>query len=335
MKFIGLLVLLFVLIALLIGYPIVKTRYSPSVKPPADLAGDMTGESLYRHVEALSVIIGSRSVFETEKIDAARDYITGVLESAHIPHGLQQFEFDGKTYSNIVVELRGDSIPGEIILFGAHYDSVLGTPGADDNASGVAVLLEMCRALKERKIGRTVRLVFFALEEHPIFNTPHMGSHVYASEAVKKGENITIMASLEMLGYFSSRDGGQAFPLPFMGRVFPTTPDFVGVVGDTGSKREVELIARALRRTGTKVETLAASRMIPGINLSDHDPFWKLGFKALMITDTAFYRNPNYHSPNDTIDTLDFRIMSRICRGLVEAAVELASDKAEGESVTR
>jgi hypothetical protein len=333
MKFIGSLVLVLILLVLLIGYPIVKTRYAPSVKTAADLAGDTKGELLYPHVKALSVEIGSRSVFETERIDAARDYILGVLKNAEIPHELQPFEFDGKTYGNIVVELPGETIPGEIILFGAHYDSVLGTPGADDNASGVAVLLEMCRALKERRRERTIRLVFFALEEHPMFNTPYMGSHVHASEAKRKEEDIRIMASLEMLGYFSDKEGGQSFPLPFMSRFYPTMPNFIGVVGDKESKAEVEIIARALRRTGLPVETISASRLIPGINLSDHDPFWKMGFKALMITDTAFYRNPNYHTAHDTIDTLDFTAMSRVCAGLIEAAVKLASDKTEVEKV--
>ncbi len=335
MKFIGSIVLILVLIVILIGYPIVKTRYAPSVKPPAELGEDMTGKLLYRHVEALSVQIGSRSVFETEKNDAARDYIIGVLRQADIRHELQSYVFDDKAYSNIVVNLPGETRPEEIVLFGAHYDSVLGSPGADDNASAVSVLLEMCRALKERNRERTIRLVFFNLEEHPMFNTPYMGSRVHAKSARDRGENLRIMISLEMLGYFSDREGGQAFPLPLMGRFFPSTPNFIGVVGDSESKSEVRLVAAALRRTGIPVQTLAASRLIPGINLSDHDGFWDLGFKALMVTDTAFYRNPNYHSPNDTIGTLDFRMMSRICRGLVEAAVELASDKAEGESVTR
>jgi len=226
-------------------------------------------------------------------------------------------------YGNVIATIDGKKTPGETVVVGAHYDTVTGTPGADDNASGVAVLLELSRLLRESRPDRTLRLVFFCLEEPPVFRTPSMGSFVYAERAKAAGERVSAMISLEMLGYYGTAAGGQAFPLPFMNLFFSTTPDFIAVVGNLSSRRLVQDIAASIRETGMAVETLSTGSFVPGVDFSDHRSFWKMGYPAAMLTDTAFYRNPHYHASSDTIDTLDFRRMALLLDGLERAVRRL------------
>ncbi|MCX7635348.1 MAG: M20/M25/M40 family metallo-hydrolase, partial [Syntrophales bacterium] len=232
-----------------------------------------------------------------------------------------------RTFSNIMVTIPGRKFPQEVVLVGAHYDTVAGTPGADDNASAVAALLELCRILKNDEPERSIKFVFFTLEEPPIFRSPYQGSVVYARAARARGENIVAMICLEMLGYYSDTKGGQGFPIPLMAALYSTTPNFIAVVGNFASRHLVGTVARSLRSAGTvAVETLTAFGLIPGVDLSDHRSFWDEGYPAVMITDTAFYRNPNYHTEGDTIATLDFSYLS----ALLEALVKMTRDLAHG-----
>lgn len=281
---------------------------------------------LYQHVEYLAVKIGSRSVFEYDKLTAAKEYILLCLNGMGYAPMLQNFSYQDKSFSNIVVSIRGKTYPEKIVLIGAHYDTVTGTPGADDNASAVAILLEMCRLLKNYTPEVTLKMVFFALEEPPTFRTESMGSAVYAREAKKKQENITAMISLEMLGYYSNQKNGQSFPIPLMCLMYPSTPNFIAVVGNLSSRSLVKKVAASLRKTGgVPVETLATVGFVPGVDFSDHHSFWKMGWPAVMITDTAFYRNPNYHTEKDTIDTLDFNRMHYLLQDLVQMVKDLTS----------
>ena len=321
MRLILLLALLFCAFLL---YSVMKIKGTPSlVFPPAAMTKNM---ALYRHVEELAVKIGSRSVFEYEKLTAAKEYILSSLKDMGYAPILQNFSFQDKIFSNIIVSIGGKTHPEEVVLIGAHYDTIAGTPGADDNASAVAILLEMCRILNDYSPGRMLKLVFFALEEPPIFRTEYMGSAVYAQEAGKKGEHIKAMISLEMLGYYSDKEGGQSFPVPLMALMYPSTPNFIVVVGNLTSRSLVNNVAGSLRKVGSvPVETLTTVSFIPGVDFSDHRSFWKMGYPAVMITDTSFYRNPNYHTEKDTIDTLDFNRMFSLLDGLVEMAKNLSS----------
>lgn len=317
---------LFLLLALLFAvfllYSVMKIRGTPSVViPPAPQTREMF---LYMHVEHLAVKIGSRSVFEYDKITAAKEYLLSCLNGMGYAPMLQNFSYQDRIFSNIVVSIRGKTQPERIVLIGAHYDTVAGTPGADDNASAVAILLEMCRLLKNYVPKLTLKMVFFALEEPPIFRTEFMGSAFYAQAAKKKQENIAAMISLEMLGYYSDQEGGQSYPIPLMGLMYPSTPNFIAVVGNMSSRGLVNRVAASLRKTGgVPVEALATVGFVPGVDFSDHRSFWKMGWPAVMITDTAFYRNPNYHTEMDTIDTLDFNRMSSLLKGIVEMARNL------------
>ena len=313
-------------IAVLTAYSVLRIRWTTSVTPAMPVSAPAESARLRAHVEELSVRIGPRSVLDYANIEAAQRYIVAALkEHGHDP-ALQTYDYRGRPYSNVIVTIPGTAKKDETILVGAHYDTVDGTPGADDNASGVAVLLEICRRLKGFAPARTLKMVFFVLEEPPVFRTEFMGSAVCAREAKAAGERIGAMISLEMLGYYSDRKGGQAFPLPLMGLVFSTTPDFIAVVGNLGSAGLVRRVAGSLKRgSDIPVESLAAPAFVPGIDFSDHRSFWKMGWPAAMITDTAFYRNPNYHGEGDTIATLDFDRMGRLLRGLVRTIEDLCN----------
>jgi Zn-dependent M28 family amino/carboxypeptidase len=327
--------MLYVLLILVLGviaalaYPVVKIKMSASViHPEPRFIPASSEQALYDHVHALSVVIGSRSIREYGKIREAEQYIRTFLEKQEIPFELQGYDHEGNRFNNIVVSLDGDSRREETIIIGAHYDTVSGTPGADDNASAVAVLLELCRALKDYRPERTLKLVFFVLEEPPAFMTPAMGSYVYAAQARERGENIVGMVSLEMVGYFNEAEGSQAYPVPGLNWLFPDRGTFIGVVGNVSSRELTLAVAEALKAgSGLPVEHLVALPFIPGIGSSDHGSFWKMGFRAVMVTDTAFYRNPNYHGEKDTIGTLRFDKMSGLVRGMVHVVEYLTKAK--------
>jgi hypothetical protein len=324
-KMITAILLIIILIAAYLIYSIVKVRFAPTVVPRPESAASGDTRQLYAHVEHLSVRIGSRSVYEYSRLEEAKHYIVSCLERFGYTPEFQKYSHDGQIFSNVIVSIAGKSRPDEIVIVGAHYDTVFGTPGADDNASAVAVLLEMSRILKDFSPERTVRLVFFVLEEPPSFMTEHMGSYVYAKEAKAKNENVKVMVCLEMVGYYSDRKGGQTFPLPLMEIMFSTTPDFIAVVGDLNSRSLVNAVRASLKHiSGIPVETLTTVSFVPGVDFSDHRSFWKMGYPAVMITDTAFYRNPNYHTERDTIHTLDFGRMAELLKGLVQVACDLS-----------
>jgi len=316
-------------VAAALAYPVVKIKMSASViQPEPRFIPDSSEQALHGHVHALSVVIGSRSIREYGKIRQAEQYIRTYLDEQEIPFELQGYDHEGSRFNNIVVTLEGGSRGDETIVIGAHYDTTFGTPGADDNASAVAVLLELCRALKDYRPDRTLRLIFFVLEEAPAFMTPAMGSYVYAMQARNRGENVVGMISLEMVGYFSDAEGSQAYPVPGMHWFFPDRGNFIGVVGNVPS-RELTLAVAESIKAGSRlpVEHLVALPFIPGIGLSDHGSFWKMGFPAVMVTDTAFYRNPNYHGAKDTIGTLRFDKMSELVRGMVHVVEFLTKAK--------
>jgi hypothetical protein len=327
-KMIGFIIIITILLAVFLIYSVLKIRSTASVsitRPHSTNIGDV--HQLYTHVEHLSVTIGSRSVYEYDKIEATKRYIVSCLEKFGYIPTLQNYEYEGKLYSNIIISIPGVKYPEETVIIGAHYDTVYGTPGADDNASAVAVLLEMCRALKSSSPGRTLKLIFFFLEEPPVFRTEHMGSYVYAKEAKARNENIKAMICLEMVGYYSDKKGGQTFPLPLMSMMYSTTPDFIAVVGNLRSRYLVDNVKKSFNNAAhIPVETHTSLSFFPGVDLSDHRSFWKMGYPAVMITDTAFYRNPNYHTENDTIDTLDFNKMYDLLKGLLQAAKDLTEE---------
>lgn len=226
--------------------------------------------------------------------------------------------------SNLIVERRGGERADEIVVVGAHYDSAEGTPGADDNGSGVAVGLALAEAFATKTTARTMRFVFFVNEEPPWFEGPHMGSEMYAQRCKDRGEQIVAMIALETMGYFNDGPDTQHYPAP-LSAVYPSTGSFIGFVGDTAAEPLVHDTIQAFRTVASVAsEGAALPASLPGVDWSDHGPFSRRGYRSLMVTDTAPFRNPHYHQASDTPGTLDVPRLTRVTRGLVVAVEHIA-----------
>ncbi len=292
--------------------------------PPLTAAEAEIEAFLRKHVTTLAGDIGERNTLRYPALQRAEGYIADRFEKLGFQVREQPYLADGKRVANIVAELKGTRRPGEIVVIGAHYDSTAGSPGADDNASGVAALLELARLLRDAKPARTVRFAAFTNEELPFFQTGRMGSGVYAAEAGKRGENIVGMLSLESIGYYSDAPGGQRYPFPF-GLFYPDTGNFIGFVSNFSSSSLLRHTIGIFRKTTRfPSEGVSAPESIAGIGWSDHWSFWREGYQALMITDTALFRNPHYHEPTDTPEKLDYGRMARVVAGLGRVVEELA-----------
>ncbi|MBI3377568.1 MAG: M28 family peptidase [Nitrospirae bacterium] len=289
---------------------------------------DILETNLKSHVKHLSEDIGTRTYQETEKLNKAADFIEEKFRSYKCNVERQSFKAEDKTYYNIEAEIKGTSDKDKIIVIGAHYDTIIGTPGADDNASGVAGILELARLASEKPLPYTIRLVAFALEEPPFFRTKNMGSYVYAESLKKEGLKIEGMVSLEMIGYFCDKDGCQYYPLPFFRWFYPKKGNFLSFVGDIGSRKFTQKIKKAFQKSSSfPVQSINTISLVPGIDFSDHMSFWKFGYDAFMITDTAFYRNPHYHAHSDTAEKLDYKKMAEFIEGLYKALGSFMTDK--------
>lgn len=285
------------------------------------LAGRL--EARVRH---LSEEIGPRHYRRPEALAAAARYIADELAAMNASAREQEFFVNGQRFVNleVVVPAAGGAGPQPACLvIGAHYDTVPSTPGADDNASGVAALLELVQQLGRERLKRTLRLVFFVNEEPPFFPDAGMGSAFYADTLARERVDVHVMVSLEMLGYYSDGDSTQKYP-PGLSLLYPDRGNFIGFVGNLRSRRRLREVKRAfVASTDFPCESLSAPEWTVVVGLSDHQSFWKHGYAGLMITDTAFMRNPHYHQSTDTPDTLDFERFARVTEGIVGAVKRL------------
>ena len=285
----------------------------------------MLRKRLKEHVFHLAQQIGERNIWHHPQLEAAATYIHDQFSERGYRPQIQAYQSAGKTVKNLVAELPGTTLPLEIVVVGAHYDTVLGSPGANDNATGVAALLELARLLRDKPMNRTVRFIAFVNEEPPVAYTQEMGSGVYATQAREQGESITAMLSLETIGYYSDTPGSQQYPFPFS-FFYPDTANFIGFVGNLASRSLVRRSLDAFRLTTPfPSEGVASPGWITGIGWSDHWSFWHAGYPAIMITDTALFRYPHYHAPTDTPDKLDFGRTARVVKGLSHVVEALAN----------
>jgi len=239
---------------------------------------------------------------------------------------VSQFGLEGRECYNLEVEITGSEKPDDIVVIGAHYDSLEGTPGANDNATGVAALLALARAFIHKKPVRTLRFVAFTNEEPPYFQSDNMGSFVYARRCRERKENVVAMLSLETIGYYSDEPGSQRYPSPF-NLVYPGTGNFVAVVGNTKSRQLVRRVVREFRaQNNFPCEGIATFGFLPGIGWSDHWAFWQAGYPAVMLTDTAPFRYPHYHTGKDTPDKIDYDKLRRVARLIVRLLDALQTD---------
>jgi len=279
---------------------------------------------LRRHVERLAGQIGERHVLRPEALHAAERYIADTLRALGYEVSRQAYEAQGVDSANLEVTISGSAAASEIVLVGAHYDTVPGSPGADDNASGVAAILELARSLREAEPARTIRLVAFVNEEPPFFFWGEMGSKVYAKAARARGDDIRVMLSLEMLGCYSDEKGSQGYP-PLLKYFYPTQGDYIAFVSNIRSRHALRGVFEAFRASSDfPAEKLAAPALVPGIGWSDQLSFWREGYPAAMVTDTAFHRYRHYHLPTDTPEKLDYARMAQVVEGLAGTLDSLA-----------
>jgi len=281
---------------------------------------------LRRDVEMLAGTIGNRNLFASSKLVQAADFIEARFKEAGLAPTREVFDTRMGKASNIEAEIRGDRQPGEIVIIGAHYDSVFSCPGANDNATGVAALLALASALAGHPGPRTLRFVAFANEEPPFWETEAMGSRVHARRCRERGEKIVAMISLETLGCYSDRDGSQRYPFP-VGLFYPSRGNFAAFVGNLGSRSLVRRIVGSFRKHAPfPSEGAALPSWIPGVGWSDHSSFWSEGYPAVMVTDTAPFRYAHYHTAQDTPDKVDFDRCARVVVGLRKVVEELAGE---------
>jgi hypothetical protein len=299
---------------------------------PAPLSGNGTidpavlAAAMRNHVDRLAADIGERNVFRPPDFAAARDYITSEWQSQGYRVATHWYDVGGLPCANLEVTRSGSAKPHQILLVGAHYDSVSGSPGANDNASGVAALLELSRFFVSVPPRVTTRFVAFANEEPPFFFGGQQGSLVYARNARRRGDDIRLMVSLETLGYYSDRPGSQFYP-PLFRFFYPDKGNFLGFVSDFRSAGMMRRLAEFFRASSDfPFEHVATFRFVPGVAWSDHLSFWRAGFRALMVTDTAFYRYPFYHRADDTPDKLTYPQFARATAGLILALTQLAAE---------
>jgi Zn-dependent M28 family amino/carboxypeptidase len=284
----------------------------------------MLAERLKKHVYKLSHEIGDRNIFKYDKLNEAAGYITGELASFGYKLEFQEYSARNRMFRNIIAVKEGAKKPDEIIVLGAHYDTRK-NPGADDNASGVAGLLEAARIFSDKAPQRTIKFVAFTNEERPFFKRKTMGSRVYTKAAKERNEKIKGALILEMIGYYSNKPKSQYHP-PGFNFFYPNKGNFIGIVGNTGSKGLLKKTVASFRRKSKfPIEWIIAPGIVVGVDFSDNWSFWKEGYPALMITDTSFYRNPHYHKASDTYDTLDYGRMSDVVMGIAASLKALTN----------
>ncbi len=280
-------------------------------------------DRLKTHVQMLSETFSPRDYRNTENLDRTAKYIKRAFEQAQGRVSEQPYTTNGKSYRNISA-LFGPQT-NERIVIGAHYDVCQPLPGADGNASGVAGLLELAPLLSQSALPLQIELVAYTLEEPPFFRSEVMGSAVHAAMLKQQGIAVRAMFSLEMIGYFSDESSSQNFPNPILKLFYPSRGNFIAIVGSFGQIGLVRKVKRAMRSTTLlPVHSMNAPGWLPGIDFSDHLNYWRQDFPAVMITDTSFYRNENYHTAQDTLEKLDYNRMAKVVQAVYAAILELA-----------
>jgi hypothetical protein len=292
-------------------------------RPAAEPRTRADAGRLKEDVRVLSTRFDGRSALNMPVLDGAAAYVESRLAALGLPVESQRFTVHGRSYRNLIVRLGPDT--PQVLVVGAHYDVFGPNPGADDNASGVAGLIELARLLQRQPLDRRVELVAYANEEPPYFRTPHMGSAVHAAAVRATGKQVQLMLSLECIGYFSDAPGSQQLPARLMAAAYPTTGNFIALVGfyrDGPAARAVK--AAMMGATDLPVHSINAPGFVVGIDFSDHLNYAQEGFVGMMVTDTAFLRNTAYHTRQDTWDRLDYGRMAKVVDGVAAAVVAAA-----------
>ena len=289
--------------------------------PPSDLTPPVDSMKnpvepfrLQEHVRKLSEEFVPRDSEHRENLLQTAKYIQDALQPYAAKVAFQCYGVNGRQYVNVIAEYGPAT--NNILVVGAHYDAFSVYPGADDNASGVAGLIELGRLLKQLNLRCRVELVAYSLEEPPFFASQYMGSAVHAHRVKKAGKTVELMIALEMIGYFTEKNDSQKYIVPLLHISHPSEGNFIAIIDRIFSKKAQEIASAVNRFTSLPAYAITAPAAVPGIDFSDHRNYWANGFPAVMVTDTAFYRNPFYHSPNDTMDTLNYEKMADVIYGI-------------------
>ncbi len=275
---------------------------------------------LKAHVAALSKDLSPRNYKAIDNLNKCADYIYDNFKKAGAVAERQEFEANGRRYINVIGRFGQEN--KKQLIVGAHYDAARGTPGADDNASGVAGLIELAYLIGQGNLNKGIELVAYSLEEPPFFGTDMMGSSVHAANLGSRQMEGVIV--LEMIGYYDNRWGSQSYPMALMKILYPSRGNFIAVVGKTGQTEFTKRVKSGMKgATDMPVYSMNAPEFIPGVDFSDHRNYWAHDINAVMITDTAFYRNKKYHEAGDTADRLDYGRMAKVVIGVFEAIKKL------------
>ncbi|TAA47447.1 M28 family peptidase [Corallincola spongiicola] len=315
-------ILLPVVLAIFFVYQPVFGSYSGEYTP------QVQSQRLQSHVIKLSEEIKDRSYY-TEGLADAADYVQEQFSTFSQDVSVQRFVVDEVEYRNVIVRFGPHDQQLPVIVVGAHFDAYSSLPGADDNASGTAGLIELGRLLSQHEsFSYPVELVAYTLEEPPYFRTQEMGSYHHAESLHAQGIDVDLMISLEMIGYFSDEEGSQSYPLPLFEWIYPTKGNYIGVIGRFSDVLELrEVKGEMLNATPLAVHSMLAPEMFPEIDYSDHLNYWQFDYPALMVTDTAFYRNRAYHTSRDTWQRLDYERMAMVVDGVYNVVTSLASTR--------
>jgi hypothetical protein len=279
--------------------------------------------ALRADVEYMSVTLGERNPAHYDALVKCGDWVKKRWQSQGYSVQTQAFTLEGRQYENLGVEMRGTKAPSEIIVFSAQYDTLPGSPGANNNASGMAVLLQLSELLKGRAPARTLRLMAFTTEEDPYFGTDLMGSYHYARRCRELGEDILVMVSMDAMGYYVDTPHSQNLPFPFS-LVYPSRGNFLAFIGDLGSRRYmVELTKGFQKGSSFPIEAAVVPRWVKGAAWSDHVSFWRCGYPGMQVTDTGAFRSPWHTNAGDTMDKMSFSALARITLGMCGAAMEI------------
>ncbi|RJG50497.1 M28 family peptidase [Motilimonas pumila] len=275
-------------------------------------------------VNQLTIEIGPRDLQYYQGLQQAKSYVSDEFRQLGYRPELQQYKVEGKTVANVIASIGPMDAPR--IIIGAHYDAYGSQPGADDNASGVAGMLEIAKLLKpyEKRLRKRVDFVAYTLEEHMPINRKEMGSYIHAKSLRQANTIVEAMVSLEMIGYFSDQPNSQQYPYEDMKQVYPTTANFVVVVSDVANSPIRGRFKTFMSEADIRVRSLAAPSFVDGIDRSDHASFWRFNYPGIMVTDTSFYRNPNYHKVGDNAASLDYERMAQVVRGAFYGTLNFA-----------
>ena len=322
LKYFFRLVILFAIILIAVLLLVTQPVFT-STKTVDSLA---SADKLKAHVIELSETI-VKNYSEEENLDQKANFISNEIAKYTSNYKEQPYKIDGTSYKNIIVSFKGQSIESKhdcnLTVIGAHYDTYDYLPGADDNSSGTAGLLELVRLFSIKPPKCDLQLVFFTLEEPPYFRSEYMGSYVHAQSLAKNNIKVDQMLSLEMIGYFNDKVGSQAYPVKGMEYLYSHKGDFITLVGDLSQMGLTRKFKSKMRSaTDLPVFSINAPSSLAGIDFSDHLNYWQFGYPALMITDTAFNRNRNYHTDDDTSEKLDYNRMAQVVDAVFFATVE-------------